>query len=232
MVKVDQNTEVYENQIEKLFHQYFEDREIDLEHGTIKQTKFKAAWIYIYNTLFKPDQYTVRLNNRNSKLDYRDIDLLNRIVDIFISLCMEYNIVASLDSFSRLTGITTETLYTWEKGEYRSNIYYTTDGHLIDNIAEYKSNNRGEYIEKPTSAYSDIVKKIRKASQEFYRGNLSDTPVGQITIANNDDEVGLMYAQKEAQAKAEAWGIPQQSREQIASRYAAYKELPGKAGDD
>lgn len=224
--------QVYESQIETLFHEFFESRGIDLGHETIKQTKFTAAWAYVYNILFKPDKNTVRRNNRNSKLDYSDIDTLNGIADIFINICLEYNCMPSQYNFYKLTGISTDTLNTWDKGEYRNNIYYDLEGNVIDDISEYKLNNRGEYRVEATTAHSAFVKKLKAAYKEFYRQNLSDTPVGQITIANNDEGVGLLYAQKEAQAKAEAWGIPQQSREEIAARYQAYKELPQKPDFD
>ena len=171
MQRTEGGIEIHENLIESLFLEYFRDRDIDPQHDTIKQTKFNAAWKYIYNRLFKPDINTVRYNNKNSKLDYNDINELNNICDIYIDLCFEYNVIPCQYGFYRLTGITRDTLNRWEKGSSRGNI-----------------------DEGASSPHSDIVEKINKAYQEFYKDNLTDTPVGQITIANNDTDLGLMYS--------------------------------------
>lgn len=228
MIKKDNNTEIYENKIEELFYEYFEQRGIDLNSNNIKQTKFNACWKYIYNILFKPEPNTTRRYNAASKLDYNNIDLLNRICDIYIDLCFEYNIAPFRYGFCRLTGINEDTLHTWKNKECRAYIYYDKDNNLIDDIVTWKLHNKGEYRKEPTSLHSDLIKKLDNAVKEFYRNNLSDTPVGQITLANNDDAVGLLYAQKEAQAHAQAWGVPQQSREQIAERYKRYEQIPEK----
>lgn len=224
MINTEQCT-VYEHPIEELFHRYFEERGIDPEHDTVKQTKFAACWTYIYNILYKPDKDTKRRYNTNSKLDYNDIDNLNVVADVFISLCREYNIMPSQYNFEILTGISKQTLCNWGNKDYRSNLYYDLDGNLIKDIQGYKLNNKGEYVEKPTTSYFDLTQKIKDAYKEYYRQNLADTTVGQITIANNDEEAGLLYAQKEAKAKAEAWGRPQQRPEEIAERYKAYAEI-------
>lgn len=209
MIATDQGVEVYENDIEFYFKQFFEDRGIDLEHDTVKQTKFNAAWKYIYNNLFKPDINTVRYNNKNSKIDYSDIHVLNNICDIYIDLCFEYNIMTGQYGFSRLTGISRDTLNSWKRGEYRGNI-------------------KGNGDEILGLTHSDIVKKIDNLYTEMHKNNLDDTTVGQITMANNDEDVGLMYAQKAAQAQANAWLTPTERPQQIAQRRAGERpELPG-----
>lgn len=197
-------TEVYESQISALFHRYFSDRNIDLQKDKIRQTKFNAAWKYVFDNLFRPDETTIRYNNKNSKLDYGDLEQLNRICDIYLDICFEYNIIPSKFGFARLTGITEETMRTWANGDFRAS------------------------DEKATLTHSALITKIDKCHKEYYRNNLADTPVGQITIANNDDEVGLKYAEKTAQAQAAAWAIPQLSRQEIAARYQQFKKLPEK----
>ena len=72
--------------------------------------------------------------------------------------------------FYRLTGITRDTLNRWKKGASRS--------------AEE---------EGASSPHSDIVKKIDDAYKAYARAGMADTPVGQITLANNDEELGLLY---------------------------------------
>lgn len=196
--------EIHDNQIESLFLEYFRDRGIDLQHDTIKQTKFNAAWKYIYNRLFKPDINTVRYNNKNSKIDYSNIEELNNICDIYIDLCFEYNIIPCQYGFYRLTGITRDTLNKWDNGESRSG-----------------------RDEGASLTHSDIVKKIKAAYQEFYKDNLTDAPVGQITIANNDTDLGLMYSkgQQPLLVNVNAPALSQEDIRQIADQ-ARKESLP------
>ena len=170
MQRTEGGIEIHENAIESLFLEYFEDRGIDPQHDKIPQTKFYAVWKYIYNKLFKPDRNTVRYNNKNSKIDYNNIEELNNICNIYIDLCFEYNIMPCQYGFYRLTGITRDTLNRWKKGASRS--------------AEE---------EGASSPHSDIVKKIDDAYKAYARAGMADTPVGQITLANNDEELGLLY---------------------------------------
>lgn len=215
MIKT-QNGEIYENQIEQLFLEFFREQNIDVNKDTIKQTKFKACFMYIYKHLFKPDNTTVRHNNKTSKLDYKDIDTLNDVLDIFNQLCFNYNVIPSKNNFSVMTGISIETLSNWKRQENRIYIYYDKNGNKINDICEWKLNNKGEYTKKVSYSHYDFVVKIENNLKDFYRSNLTDSTVGQITIANNDDEVGLLYAQKEARAKAEAWGRqPRLSRSEV-----------------
>lgn len=202
MVITDRGTEVYENQIESLFLQYFEERKIDIKDSDtckgIPQTRFLSAWKYIYNLLYKPDSSTVRYNNKNSKIDYSDIGEINSICDIYIDLCFEYNIKPSQYSFSRLTGISRDTLNSWDNGSSRGS-----------------SDAEGAGIEiKANLTHSDIVKKIKDAQQEWYKSNLSDTTVGQITLANNDEEIGLMYAKNQLM-QTNLVGIPVMTSQEI-----------------
>lgn len=56
--------------------------------------------------------------------------------------------------------------------------------------------------------------------------DLHGNPIGQQSLANNYDDAGLMFTQKEIRAQAEANMVTQLSREEIAARYAAFKEEP------
>lgn len=216
MLKVGDQV-IYENQIESLLIKYFEDRDIDINKDNIKQTKFKAAFISIYNTLFKPDFETAKNKHCTCNIDYNDVDTINNLVDTFINLCYEYNIIPSKDNFYRMTGITEMTLDAWRSGEHKAKIYYDLQGNRIKNIQCYKIHHGDEgYIEKDTDVFIKLVIKIEKALKDYYRSNLTESTVGQITIANNDEDVGLLYAQKEAKAKAVAWGRrPQISKSSV-----------------
>lgn len=225
MININQGS-VYEHPIETLFHEFFEMHGIDIDgqYKSVEPTRFSSCLLYIYKNLFKPDKNTVRKNNRKSNLDYSDIDKLNEIADIFIELAMFYHFIPDMYNFSCLTGIAKQTQYTWLNGEYRGKIYYDTEGNVIHDIAEYKLNNRGEYSERPTTAHSDLVKKIREAEEAFVRLNLSGTDAGNMMLGNHDEEIGLLYERKDAQAKIEMMHKVRDA-EEIMMQYAAYAEI-------
>lgn len=191
-VNVNSDTTIIENEIEDRLLEYFSSRNVDLTDiftaYTIKQVTFNSAWRYVYKCLFKPDKPQV--NNRNSLLDYDDINALNRVCDAYIDLCFEYHIEPNYYGFSRLIGCSRETIDQWKNGDVR-----------------------GE-ASKP---WMDIVKKIYTASQNYTRAELENTPVGQITKANNDEEKGLLYSRTQAQAMLDAVHVD--SPEQIAARH-------------
>lgn len=203
MIKAEGGAEVYENQIESLFVQYCHDNNLtdDLEKRKINDNDAYCIWVYIYNTLFKPDRNTIRLNNKTSKIDYGDIYAIWDILNTYIQLCFNYKIYPLIEDFSTLTGISRETLYSWEREEYR----------------------RGE--PGASCKHSDVIKKIREATQRMTIKDLHDNPIGQQSLANNYDDAGLMFTQKEIRAHAEASMISQLSREEIAARFQAQEEF-------
>lgn len=201
MVKTGQDEIIYENEIEALFYQYCSDNGIDTSLRKINDNDAYNIWEYIYNILFKPDTNTIRLNNKRSKLDYSDIESIYEILNIYTSLCFRFKILPLIEDFCKLTGISRDTLNSWERGEYR-----------------------GGGDEKATFKHSDVAKKIRDATKLMGIKDQHGNPTGQLVLANNWDEMGLNFAQQQAKAIAEAWR-PQQKPEEIAQRYAAYAEI-------
>lgn len=204
MTKTDQGLEVYDNQIESLFIQYCQDNDLQdqLVKHDIDDSHAYCIWEYIYINLFKPDKNTIRLNNKSSKIDYSDIYTIMDILDIYIRLCFNYKIYPMINDFCTLTGISRDTLNSWERGEYRKG----------DPDANFK--------------HSDLAKKIKEATQRMTVKDLHGNPIGQQSLANNYDDAGLMFTQKEIRAQAEANMITRLTREEIADRYAAYREIP------
>lgn len=205
MTRTDQGIEVLDNKIEDLFIQYCQDNNLQdqLDKHDIDDSYAYCIWEYIYINLFKPDKNTIRLNNKTSKLDYSDIYTINDILDTYIRLCFSYKIYPLIEDFSTLTGISRETFYSWERGDYR----------------------RGE--PDATFKHSDIRKKIRDATQRMTVKDLHGNPIGQQSLANNYDGAGLMFTQKEIRAQAEANMITQLSREEIKARYQAIDDFRG-----
>lgn len=115
-VIIDQGVEVYENSITEYLDKYIADKNI-ADMSKEPQSKWNAALIYIYKAVFKNDRE--RLRDPQNKDSYND-KLINDICDIYIELCYEYDKEVSINGFCFLTGINTDTVYTWGSGERRS----------------------------------------------------------------------------------------------------------------
>lgn len=193
------NGSIYDNSIEYYFHEYFESRNIELDGHAYKQVPnnlWQGAFAYVYKKLFKPDENTARKFGAHTKLDYDDAFTLNQIIDIYGDLVLRYDIKATQNMFCALTGIHRDTLHSWEMGNSRAYIYYNNKGQLITNIQDYIGHNRGEYSKVSSTLHSDLVKKIKSFSHDCAYNALNDTPVGQITHANNSKEAGMEYNNK------------------------------------
>lgn len=204
MTRAENGVEIFDNQIESLFVQFFQDNGFgeQLEAHKVDDSHAYGAWRYIYNALFKPDKNTIRLNNKTSKLDYSDVYTLLEVADAYIDLCFKYKILPMIEDFSTLSGISRDTLNSWERGEYR----------------------RGE--PGASCKHSDLAKKIKDATQRMTVKDLHGNPIGQQSLANNYEGAGLMFTQKEIRAQAEASMLSQLSREEIAARYQAFADVP------
>lgn len=181
MTILDCDNTVYDNAIEMHFHEYFERRNIllsGLDYKYVDNSVFEAAFRYIYKKLFKPDITTVRYNNKNTKIDLKDIDELNNIADIYIDIIKDYNIIPFDKYFLELTGIHKDTWNSWKNEEY------SHDG--------------------LSSLYSDLYKKIHELPREQVRNKMADDKIGIQSLANNDIDVGLEYNNKRQIESAEA----------------------------
>ena len=87
-----------------------------------------------------------------------DLDKVNRVCDIYINLCYEYDKEISIMGFSKLTGITTDTLHQW-----------------------------GAETSRPGSSASDIYKKLSMEREESLSNMLISgkrNPVGLLGALN------------------------------------------------
>lgn len=120
MVKItdrDGNTiDVYANDISMYLQEYIDNRDIK-DMCKEPQSRWNAALIYINKQLFAVNRdrlYTdTRLNNAYN------LDLIDCVCDIYITLCYEYDKEVSISGFSKLTGIDTDTVNSWGREETR-----------------------------------------------------------------------------------------------------------------
>ena len=84
------SVEVYENNIAEAISQYCIDHKIKpADLYTIDQSRWNSVLMYIYKYTFKPLNTDKKRYNENSNIDYSNIDLLNNICDVYISLLKE-----------------------------------------------------------------------------------------------------------------------------------------------
>ncbi len=126
-IKTEAGAEIYETRIHELADEYiqnlqdsegYEDDEIKIMMR--KSQPFKGMLKYIYNNLFKRTKKDINYNNRNSNIDYGDINLLNGLWDIYTGLCYKYLQNPTILNFSLMIGVDNTTIDSWRRGEYRA----------------------------------------------------------------------------------------------------------------
>lgn len=161
-VITDEGIEVYESNIELYLEQYIKEHKIE-DINKESQSRWNAALLFIKKHVFTDQSLLMSEVNSSMYDEYK----VNSICDIYINLCYEYEKEISINGFSFLTGIHRDTVYSWGKEEYRSNIYYDSDGNRIGNIAIWKVNHPGEeYRQELGSSCSDVYKKLVANNEE------------------------------------------------------------------
>lgn len=113
-VKAENGIEVYENDICKYLDKYIAEKDIE-DMSREPQSKWNACLLYIHKAVFKNNKESLKGPDKDT---YND-KLMNDICDIYINLCYEYDKEISINGFCFLTGINTDTVYTWGSGERR-----------------------------------------------------------------------------------------------------------------
>ena len=161
-IKTDAGVEVYENAICDYLQQYIDERGIE-DMSKEPQSKWNAALIYINKYVFINNDELMSDINNSMYDEYK----VNKICDIYINLCYEYDKEISINGFHFLTGINRDTLYSWKNEETRNNIYYDSKGNRISNIQMWKINHpKEEYRQEFSSSCSDIYKKLVANNEE------------------------------------------------------------------
>lgn len=154
----------------------------------IKKTPiFKGMLKYIFINVFKITDKDIKYNNKNSRIDYGDIDVLNNIWDIYTGLCYKYCQNPTILNFSLFTGIDMSTIDSWRTGNDRAYIYYDSNGDMIKDIAGYKLNHQGQEIRQElSSSHANAVKKwLKECESAAYDVALSGNPGGMFILKAN-----------------------------------------------
>ncbi len=161
--------EVFENDIDMYLNLFKDEQGIE-DFKTVPQSVWNGALIFVNRHVFKPnpqalkskDNYNTGIynNNINITTNYNmyNYDLVDKVLDYYIYLCLVYNKEISIIGFSNLTGIDTDTINTWG----------------------YDSN-------KLSTSCSVIPKKLSQMREESLSNKLADgkqNPVGVIAMLN------------------------------------------------
>lgn len=147
----EQKIEVYTDRIQESISNYCIDHDIDIKDiYTFDQQRWNSVLLYIYSQVFKSHKNDgiVRRYNEKSNIDYSNRELINNICDIYIAMCYEYSKEVSVMGFSKMTGITLDTLYQWvnnpdvERGssEIVKNLQAEREESLSNKLASGKGN--------------------------------------------------------------------------------------------
>lgn len=191
-IETSAGIEVYQSKIQELCDEYIAGLTDQQQDYLIGQNKalFTGMIKYIYINHFKDNP----LNNN-------DIDMIDRVFNIYTSICYKYFKRPSLLGFSILTGISNDTFNAWKNGEYRN--YVDENGKTVG------------------SSYSLTVKKwLRECELALVDGATEQNSIGcifalkanygysegaqQITLTNGDagktiDQIAAEHRQQIAQ---------------------------------
>ena len=205
--------EIYTSKILELADDFFDHELDDKRREDIYNNSsiFMSMILYISDNIPKPD------NN--------DIDLLDNIFNIYIRLCVKYNMLPTLEAYSMLININPGTFTRWINGEYRNTIYYDSNNQYIADFAAWQLNHRGEpYRAEPSTAHCEAVKKWKNICKNFLVNSLQNS---------RGTDANKIFVAKAAYGMVETAPVPvvnqeqHRTAEQIAADYGPQTALPG-----
>jgi len=107
MTDINDNTDIYKNDIDMYIHMFFEGKTDD-DIKNESQSRWLACMMFIYNSLFKHDKKYK--HDSKSIIDIHDIDTIETLLYQYYYICLLYNKEISLFAFSIMTGLDREQL--------------------------------------------------------------------------------------------------------------------------
>lgn len=209
---------VYTNRIQELADEFINNQLDDKQREEMPNNSntFMAMILYISDNI--------------PKVDNNDIQQLDNIFNIYTRLCVKYNMLPTLESFSMLININPGTLSDWSSGALRSTVYYDSEGKYIKDFAAWQLNHRGEqYRAEPSTAHAEAVKKWKNICKNFLVNSLQNS---------RGTDANKIFIAKAAYGMVETAPIPvanqeqHRTAEQIAADYSTAGALPGDVQPD
>ena len=209
---------VYTNRIQELADEFINNQLDDKQREEMPNNSntFMAMILYISDNI--------------PKVDNNDIQQLDNIFNIYTRLCVKYNMLPTLESFSMLININPGTLSDWSSGALRSTVYYDSKGNYIKDFPAWQLNHKGEqYRAEPSTAHAEAVKKWKNICKNFLVNSLQNS---------RGTDANKIFIAKAAYGMVETAPIPvanqeqHRTAEQIAADYSTAGALPGDVQPD
>lgn len=179
-LKVDGGIEVYEHSVPLLADQYIRE-ELGGDEERVRG-RFPGLLLYVHDKLPRPSN--------------DDIELLDKLFDLYVRLCCRYSMLPTLEGFSFLTGINNATFTDWKNGEYRK-----------------------------SSEHGKTVKRWKEVCRSFLVDKLSNSSKAEINLIFLGKSSYGMRETAPALPE-EITNGPALSRAEISARYQAFQEAP------
>lgn len=114
MQEVNNTVDVFKDDIDIYIHLWMDDRNIT-DMCKVSQNRWYNCCQYVYDNVFKINP--VYLKDDNHISNQYDIDKVNKVLDIYIRLCNDFEKVINIVGFTFFTGIHRDTLNGWVNGE-------------------------------------------------------------------------------------------------------------------
>ena len=154
---------------------------------SIKHSTFNYLMSKVYNSLFNPN-FNLEYNKKTI-IDYEDLNVLNNLLCVYIGLTQRLNKSVGLYGFGYMVGVPSQTLSEWVSEEGR----------------------------KLNPQRWELLRKAQEDHKAQHISLLNDSGLGLIAVANNDNETGLNWAEKQQQATTtkEVYFLPSERIERL-----------------
>ena len=186
----------------------FKGYEVNEDFSKIPTNTFNACMLYIYDNFVN----TLEVVGKDGMKHYSALDFI-QLCEWYISKCLECDKI-SIYGFSLLINRSMAFIH-----GVRNSVEYVQSAFIFDIGNNYNISCNNTYncnievnprvslngdSEKLTMHILDTVKKLFENLQYSTVSKLNDTTIGLVTNANNNKDVGLMYAKERIQEQARA----------------------------
>lgn len=175
-----------------------------------------SFWDDIYKKVFKPKPGDKTYNNVKTTLKTYDVEEVEEVCKKYITLCQRYGGVIKITEFANLVGIHRATFNVWHNANKTNGYICRLNSNdvdkenegtiyiLNDNSVDVIYNGNSKYMsdgntKELSSMRYDVIKKLKESRGGQNTNGLSLDTMGNTVLANNDEEVNKMYAEKQRQ---------------------------------
>ena len=164
------NINTLEQNINNCVDLFLDELQIDKDYKSITSVKH-STFTYMMSYIYEHlfKPTETLCNNQKSYVDYTNVELLQELANIYIKLCQRFNKSQGLMCFSYLLGCSYSTFVDWMSRTDEFNV-----------------------------KRSQVLKNIQESHKQQQINLLNDTPVGALSVANNDVETGLEWSKQQA----------------------------------